>query len=113
MTEKQFISKPFSKIIENGSVSWESPSNIALIKYWGKKKDQIPENPSISFTLNNCKTITTLTYTKKADRSNFEFDVFLDGEKKDSFKSKIEIFFKRIEGYLPFLKDYYFKIVLL
>ena len=110
MTEKQFISKPFSKIIENGSVSWESPSNIALIKYWGKKKDQIPENPSISFTLNNCKTITTLTFTKKADRSNFEFDVFLDGEKKDSFKSKIEIFFKRIEGYLPFLKDYYFKI---
>ena len=110
MTEQQFISKPYSKIIENGSVSWESPSNIALIKYWGKKKDQIPENPSISFTLNNCKTITTLTFTKKADRSNFEFDVFLDGEKKDSFKSKIEIFFKRIEAYLPFLKDYYFKI---
>jgi diphosphomevalonate decarboxylase len=110
MTEKQFISKPFLKTIESGSVTWESPSNIALIKYWGKKKDQIPENPSISFTLNNCKTITTLTYTKKEDTSSFEFDVFFDGEKKDSFKSKIETFFARIEVYLPFLKDYYFKI---
>ena len=27
------------------------PSNIALIKYWGKIDNQIPINPSISFTL--------------------------------------------------------------
>ena len=32
------------------------PSNIALIKYWGKYEGQIPANPSISFTLSNCKT---------------------------------------------------------
>ena len=35
----------------NGIVKWNSPSNIALVKYWGKKDNQIPQNPSISFTL--------------------------------------------------------------
>jgi diphosphomevalonate decarboxylase len=110
MTEKDFVSKINTNTIKNGKVTWESPSNIALIKYWGKKKDQIPENPSISFTLSNCKTITTLSYSAKETKSGFEFDVFLDGEKKDDFKPKIQTFFERIEKYLPFLKDYYFKI---
>src|SRR5690606_38016434 len=67
-------------------------------------------NPSISFTLNHCKTITTLTFSKKDNPSTFDFDVFLDGEKKDDFKSKIQTFFERVEVYLPFLKQYYFKI---
>lgn len=110
MTEQDFILKTYSKKIENGSVTWESPSNIALIKYWGKKENQIPANPSISFTLNNCKTKTTLTYTAKEDKASFSFDVFLDGEQKDDFKPKIETFFNRIETYAPFLKDYHFKI---
>ncbi|MEN3323085.1 diphosphomevalonate decarboxylase [Mariniflexile soesokkakense] len=115
MTEQQFIPNPdsyreYSNTIESGKVTWESPSNIALVKYWGKKKDQIPENPSISFTLNNCKTITTLTFSKKEDVHNFEFDVFLDGEKKDDFKPKIQTFFERVEVYVPFLKQYKFKI---
>ena len=110
MTEQQFIPKAYSNTIESGKVTWESPSNIALVKYWGKKKDQIPENPSISFSLINCKTITTLIFPKKEDVSNFEFEVYLDDERKDDFKPKIETFFKRVEVYLPFLKNYKFKI---
>jgi diphosphomevalonate decarboxylase len=110
MTEQDFIPETYSKTLEKGKVTWESPSNIALVKYWGKKKDQIPENPSISFTLNACKTITTLTFTKKENNKNFSFEIFLDGEKKDDFKPKIQTFFKRIESYLPFLKDYHFVI---
>ena len=110
MTEKYFIPRPYSKSIENGSFTWSSPSNIALVKYWGKKKDQIPENPSISFTLDNCKTTTKLSFSKKESANSFSFDVFLDDEKKDDFKPKIQTFFKRIETYIPFLKDYHFKI---
>ncbi|KAB1067923.1 diphosphomevalonate decarboxylase [Tamlana haliotis] len=110
MTEAQFIPKAYAKTVENGSYTWSSPSNIALVKYWGKKKNQIPENPSISFTLNNCKTTTTVSFSKKEDSDSFSFDVFLDGDKKDGFKPKIETFFKRVETYLPFLKDYHFKI---
>ncbi|NJK85011.1 MAG: hypothetical protein HC906_02565 [Bacteroidales bacterium] len=31
----------------------QCPSNIAIVKYWGKHEGQIPKNPSISFTLKN------------------------------------------------------------
>ena len=110
MTEHDFSPKPYTNSIEKGKVTWVSPSNIALVKYWGKKKDQIPENPSISFTLNECKTITTLTFTKKESNKDFSFEVYLDGNKKDDFKPKIQTFFERIESYLPFLRDYHFKI---
>jgi diphosphomevalonate decarboxylase len=110
MTEENFIPKKYTKSIENGSFTWSSPSNIALVKYWGKKKNQIPENPSISFTLDNCKTTTKLSFSKTENNGSFSFEVFLDDQKKDDFKPKIETFFKRVEVYLPFLKDYHFKI---
>lgn len=96
--------------LKEGSVVWQSPSNIALVKYWGKKEHQIPENTSISFTLNECKTITTLTFTKKKLTENFSFEVFLDEKPKPDFQPKISTFFKRIEAYLPFLKHYHFVI---
>ncbi|XMO85087.1 diphosphomevalonate decarboxylase [Algibacter sp. AS12] len=110
MVEEHFIPKKYTNSIDNGSFTWSSPSNIALVKYWGKKEHQIPENPSISFTLNHCKTTTKVSFSKKEDASGFSFDVFLDNEEKGDFKPKIETFFKRIEVYLPFLKDYHFKI---
>jgi len=109
MTENDFIPDYKNLKTENGQVKWSSPSNIALVKYWGKKEHQIPENPSVSFTLSNCKTITELTYTEK-EGTDFSFDVFFDGEKNEAFKPKIETFFKRVEKYLPFLRQYYFKI---
>jgi len=110
MNEQKFIPTKYSNTIESGKFTWSSPSNIALIKYWGKKKDQIPENPSISFTLETCKTITTLSFSKIKVNSDFSFDIFLDNQQKDDFKPKIETFFKRIEDYLPFLKEYHFVI---
>ncbi len=111
MTETYFIPKDYKATLTEGRVTWESPSNIALVKYWGKKKDQIPENPSLSLTLSNCKTITTLSFTKKeTDDLLFSFDVYLDGEVKADFKPKIQTFFERIEAYLPFLRAYTFKI---
>ncbi|MBU2927748.1 diphosphomevalonate/mevalonate 3,5-bisphosphate decarboxylase family protein [Winogradskyella psychrotolerans] len=109
MTEQDFILKAYHTNVETGSVKWESPSNIALVKYWGKKKHQIPENPSISFTLSNCKTVTEITYTRKKTKE-FSFDIYFEGEKNEAFKPKIQTFFERIEIYMPFLKDYHFKI---
>lgn len=115
MTVNDFIPNPdsyrkYSNQIDNGRVTWESPSNIALVKYWGKRENQIPESPSLSFTLNNCKTITTLTYSKKEDTSSFDFEVYLDGKRNDGFKPKIQTFFERVLVFLPFLKDFHFKI---
>jgi len=111
MTAQEFIPRPHSNPLKSGSFTWSAPSNIALVKYWGKREPQIPENPSISFTLDTCKTTTTLTFTtKKRQDEDLSFDIYLDKEKKGEFKPKIKTFFKRIEAYLPFVKDYHFTI---
>ena len=77
MTESQFLVK--NKLISDdaGSVTWKSPSNIALVKYWGKHGVQLPSNPSVSFTLSESHTITKLSYDRKAN-DGFEFEIFLD-----------------------------------
>jgi len=100
-SEQDFIPLAYTKNSDNGSFAWSAPSNIALVKYWGKKANQVPANPSISFTLNNCKTITSLTYTKKESTGNFSFDLLFEGQPKESFRPKIEKFFERVEAYLP------------
>ncbi len=110
ISEKDFISSNYSKTVENGSFEWSAPSNIALVKYWGKKENQIPANPSISFTLNHCKTITKLTFAKKENDGNFSFDLLFEGKPKEDFKPKIQKFFERIFEYCPYLKDFYFTI---
>jgi diphosphomevalonate decarboxylase len=84
------------------TTAWKSPSNIALVKYWGKKPEgvQIPSNSSISFTLNNCATTTKLTFV---EQENLEITVLLEGKEEPSFVPKIEQFLKRISGVFPFV----------
>jgi len=110
ISEKSFIPKPYDFLLENGVVKWEAPSNIALIKYWGKKEFQTPANPSVSFTLSDCKTITEICFSKKETTALFSFDFLLDGKQKPDFFPKIEQFFQRIDPYLPFLRFYHFTI---
>jgi diphosphomevalonate decarboxylase len=117
LTTNDFIPKAYSHTIENGTFQWSAPSNIALVKYWGKKDNQIPANPSVSFTLNNCKTVTTLAFAKKdisttlnPSNNTFSFDLLFEGKPKEDFKPKILKFLERIEIYLPFLKEYHFTI---
>ena len=109
-TAKDFIPTNYSKTIDQGNFQWSAPSNIALVKYWGKKDNQIPANPSVSFTLNNCKTITKLAFAKKVKEDSFSFDLLFEGKPKEDFKPKIQKFLERIEIYLPFLKEYHFTI---
>ncbi|WP_313808431.1 diphosphomevalonate decarboxylase [Flavobacterium sp.] len=110
VSDKDFIQNEYNLQVENGSFQWSAPSNIALVKYWGKKEKQIPANPSISFTLNNCKTITKLSFAKKQNDGTFSFDLLFEGQPKEEFKPKIIKFFERIETYCPYLKDFHFTI---
>ena len=131
LIESDFILNNFNTTATGeGNFTWKTPSNIALVKYWGKQEPQIPENTSISFTLDACFTLTTLEYKLKMNRhskfisesydenlkqvqvndSQFNFDVYFEGDKKDDFKPKIQNFFERIEQYVPFLKEYDFVI---
>ncbi|OWK97949.1 diphosphomevalonate decarboxylase [Kaistella haifensis DSM 19056] len=90
--------RPFN--ITNQKVSATCPSNIALIKYWGKYEPQIPANPSISYTLNNCKTNTEMEFL--ADEK-FSVQTFLSGNEEPKFAQKIEKYFQKIEEYLPWI----------
>lgn len=110
LSEKDFIPAGYTHSAGKGSFEWSAPSNIALVKYWGKKENQIPANPSVSFTLNNCKTVTKLSFEKKQNTDGFSFALLFEGQPKESFRPKIEKFFERVAVYLPFLKDYHFTI---
>lgn len=107
MTTEDFLFlSPKHEIAEAG-FSWQAPSNIALVKYWGKKQDQIPANPSISFTLDNCRTTTSIDFKRKArENDHWNFEIYFEGEKKEEFRGKIETFLNRIEKYCPYLKNY-------
>lgn len=105
-----FTKVVYTEEVRRATFEWSSPSNIALVKYWGKKEHQIPANASISFTLSNCKTITKVFFTAKDTSADFSFDFYFEGKPKEDFKPKITTFFQRIERYLPFLKSYHLEI---
>ena len=90
-----------------GKVGWASPSNIALVKYWGKKGNQIPQNPSISFTLSECRTETFVEY-EKANRFGFSF--FFEGKENPAFGAKIEKFLMDNQAFFPFIKQLNLKV---
>ena len=102
-----FISKNFRP--KEGKIACESPSNIALIKYWGKYGLQFPINPSLSFTLSNCKTETSIEYSPRL-RGQKKFVFLYDGKTKKSFENKIEEFFERISLFCPYLENLFLKI---
>ena len=81
--------------------AFRAPSNIALVKYWGKYGVQLPSNPSISFTLDACATETTLELTETTG-----IRVALDGADTPSFVPKVAQFVERAATRHPWLKDY-------
>ena len=103
MIEQDFICT--DNFEANGIVKCKSPSNIALVKYWGKKDNQIPQNPSISFTLSESYTTTSVEFKPKNNNNNnilFDFE----GEKNHPFGQKIKLFISSIEKYFKFLKNH-------
>lgn len=90
----------------NKSITYSCPSNIALVKYWGKKEGgiQLPANASISWSLSDLRATTTVQVSPKKAASP-ELVFLLDGIPKPSFEPKINNFLKRIEPVLPFLGE--------
>ncbi|MCU0328473.1 MAG: hypothetical protein MUE53_05735 [Chitinophagales bacterium] len=96
------------KLIHN-ETHCQAPSNIALIKYWGKHGLQIPKNPSISFTLDALHTKTKVKFHKKTKAEDQTVVVF-EGKENPKFAEKIEKKLPLIYGDFPYLKDYYLEI---
>jgi diphosphomevalonate decarboxylase len=103
--EQTWLSEAYKGPVPNGfqgRVGWASPSNIALVKYWGKRGKQIPQNPSISFTLSECRSETFIGF-EKADRFGFRF--FFDGNENPAFGAKIEKFLTDYQAFFPFINQ--------
>lgn len=89
------------------AASWNAPSNIALLKYWGKHGTQLPMNPSLSMTLKNAKSSTSMT-VKYSEHQDIVFH--FHGEEKPAFAPKIKTFLSRIESFCPWITKASFSI---
>lgn len=87
-------------------VSWTSPSNIALVKYWGKYPVQIPANPSVSFTLS--KALTKLSIiAEESSAKEINVDFYFENELNEKFKVKIVKFLSTQLERFPWLLDFH------
>jgi diphosphomevalonate decarboxylase len=111
-TEKDLISPRLNAEALTFETKWQAPSNIALVKYWGKKSGvgpQIPANASVSFTLSACKTETALQVRpRQAGELGFQFS--FEGKAKPSFEPKLHDFLQRITPLCPYLDDVHLTI---
>lgn len=89
------------------------PSNIALVKYRGKKpnQQQIPQNPSVSLSLTHCRTHMTLKATKKEKKSDpFHVNLIFEWQENHRFWDKISRYLTSLQSELPFLINYNIEI---
>ena len=99
----------FSDTVPSGKIGWQSPSNIALVKYWGKMPVQVPRNPSLSFTLSKSNTKTRIEYTSASGR-DMKVDFYLNDQPNPEFGLKTKAFFESISDIFPFIRQLDFKI---
>jgi diphosphomevalonate decarboxylase len=93
-----------------GKVSWRSPSNIALVKYWGKKPVQVPANPSLSITLSRAYTEMTMEYVPREKQGTPFLEFFFEGRKNEKFENKIADYLHSLAAEFPFIDEYIFRI---
>ncbi|PIK15488.1 diphosphomevalonate decarboxylase [Halobacteriovorax sp. JY17] len=100
---KQYTKKEL--VEDTGRISWTSPSNIALIKYWGKHGKQLPCNPSVSFTLSESKTTMDFSWSiKDGGKDEIVLDFYFENKKNALFEEKIRKFLEDNFELFPFLK---------
>ncbi len=93
---------------ETGSVGWESPSNIALVKYWGKYGRQRPRNPSLSLTLKHAHTRTQIRYRRREigyEKGGINLDFAFEGQARHPFGRKVREFLETLVPIFPFLEQ--------
>jgi diphosphomevalonate decarboxylase len=92
-------------------VRYTSPSNIALIKYWGKYGRQYPRNASISLTLDSAYSDTSVAFTereKAGDSVSIEF--YFEEEANAAFQKKLEKYLNSIVDEVSFLRTHHLVI---
>ncbi len=96
--------------MSENKIIWRSPSNIAIVKYWGKKGIQQGINPSISFTLSNSYTETEIRYNEKKSDNKIDFKFYFEREQKPDFEKRILTYFESIHSRLELFKHFELEI---
>lgn len=100
-----------SSQLEPGSIHWRSPSNLAIVKYWGKQGLQLPRNASISLTLQSAFTETVLEYkAKESGEQAVAVELFFEGERNEPFEKKVKAYLETLTPIFPFLHQMDFTI---
>lgn len=93
------------KSIETGCLKVKAPSNIALVKYWGKKGHQLPCNPSVSFTLSEAFTETEISWEFEDPTPKEEVNIHFHfgGDHSEKFAERVRRYFNSLIDTYPFL----------
>jgi diphosphomevalonate decarboxylase len=92
--------------VESGSITWRSPSNLAILKYWGKHGVQLPRNPSLSLTLSSSFTDTMLEYKpRESGDRNISLEFFFHQEPNEAFRERVLKFLESVADIFPFLRQ--------
>lgn len=87
-----------------GSVSWKCPSNIAVVKYWGKYSGQIPANSSISMTLKEAVTKIRIDYKWSREIKGPKLNYTFEGKENSSFSRRILSYLLTLVDFMPWLQ---------
>lgn len=95
------------------TITWQCPSNLAIVKYWGKYGRQLPKNASLSMTLDAAKSITSVKWKNKEQKTKgISIDFLFEGKTNPHFELKLERFLASIsDEYFPFLNDLHLSII--
>ncbi len=107
--EKAEYLKNLKRFVGVQSVGWKSPSNIALVKYWGKREVQLPQNPSMSFALRNSFSETLVNYSFN-ENLDIKVELLFENKRNEAFENRIKSYFEGIIDFIPFIKNLAFKI---
>lgn len=91
-----------TSIISNGRVGWRCPSNIAIVKYWGKHGKQLPKNASLSFTLTNAHTDTYISYSEN-NQERLTLSFLFEDKPNKAFEEKVKNFIDSVIAFHPVL----------
>ncbi len=91
-----------------GATTFQAPSNIALVKYWGKHGQQLPRNPNASFTLTVARTITTLEWTPRTGGTTnaVRVELFYEDQPRPAFAERVAKYFTSLLPIYPFLGQF-------
>jgi diphosphomevalonate decarboxylase len=91
-------------------VEWTCPSNIAIVKYWGKRPVQLPMNPSLSLTLSRALTKTTVICHLEPKRREPGISFTFGGQDAPEFSDRVDRFIRSVTGLLPGLRSAFLEI---